>query len=85
MTGTMTEINKRTGRAFNDGSEQFIDWTDQHLIESASADFQDVYVIECYGVKDMLNMMGAMKELKARGYRIDEEPTLSISKEDTDE
>ena len=68
---TKKEINKRTGRAFDDNSRAFIDWTDKYLKERLRSAYSSIVVTECYGVGDCICEIGCTNELDARGYDVD--------------
>lgn len=53
---------------------------DKELIKEYKSMFASVYVYECYGVSDMAYLLAIGKELMNRGYAIDEEGKLSITK-----
>ena len=51
----------------NNNSLYFKDWTTQKLKKEAkSLDYQ-IYVVECYGTRDMADLMGISAELDKRG------------------
>jgi len=51
----------------NNNSLYFKDWTTQKLKKEAkSLDYQ-IYVVECYGTRDMRDLIGISAELDKRG------------------
>lgn len=45
------------------------DWTDDRLIEEYKDLHQQIYVIDCFGTRDLYNIEVIEKELYNRGYR----------------
>jgi len=83
------KVNKRTGQPFNDHSNFFKDWTDKRLIDTAKDAHETMRLshmgVGCHGVGDVMRLEGALNELEARGYEIEEESKLCITKGDKDE
>jgi len=53
------------------------DYTDQEL-KQTFADLEDsIFNIECYGVRDMLMLLGIGAELEKRGYEAEKQKTLT--------
>jgi hypothetical protein len=51
----------------NNNSLYFKDWTTQKLKKEAEVLDYQIYVAECYGTRDMENLMGISIELNKRG------------------
>jgi len=86
------KIHKKSfgkGQPFNDHSNFFKDWTDVHLISCAQEAHETMRLshmgVGCHGVGDVMRLEGALNELEARGYEIEEESKLCITKGDKDE
>ena len=54
--------------------------SDEKLIEEHEATYQSIYVIGCYGVRDMMLLMSLENELQRRGYEYSETPHWNKNK-----
>ena len=59
---------------------RFADMLDEELIELAKANFDAIYVVDCFGMSDMRNLDGAIQVLVQRGYVVREMSQLVIEK-----
>jgi len=58
---------------------------DTKLIEEASSLYESIYVVDCFGARDIMILDAMCAELKKRGYTINETTELHIGKDDDDE
>lgn len=65
----------------------FAEMTTKELKDMAEDLHHACYVVECYGTKDLINLMGALRELDNRGVKYDDRRTLEFfdDEEDDDE
>lgn len=63
---------------------KFADMTDKELIDIVVGLHDSIYVTECYGTKDMINYMNAGAELERRGIAMEENKSLTFSKDGID-
>ena len=55
---------------------------DEQLIADAKGLFDSIYVVECYGSKDLMRLDATIGELERRGYTVVERTTLDFIKEE---
>jgi len=58
--------------------------TDQELINDAKGLYFSCYVNECYNSKDLVRLEAIYDELEKRGYSIEEDKSINITKGDED-
>lgn len=56
--------------------------SDEDLKDNAQELHTSIYVVECFGSRDLLLYEQVSKELAERGYEVKERKTLSIKKEE---
>jgi len=61
-------------------TKPFSKWTDKELIDNVKELHCSIYNVECFGVDDLKWYEGICKELEKRGYEIEEESYLNITK-----
>lgn len=61
-------------KKYNNKSLYFKDWTTKKLKEEAIASHQLINVVECFGISDLNEYYGILKELEKRGI----EPKTSL-------
>ena len=59
----------------------FKKWTDKQLIDDAKGLYSSIYVMDCYGMHDLIELDGITEELDRRGYEIQESKSINFVKE----
>jgi hypothetical protein len=58
----------------------FSEWKVKDLIDEAHGLCQTINELGCYGTKDLLIYEGVLRELRRRGFEVEEVSTLRIQK-----
>lgn len=58
----------------------FKDMEDEELIRMVKGLYSAIYINDCFGVSDLLNLSGAQQELEKRGYVLTETSELAVRK-----
>lgn len=71
------------------GREEIPTWIrkmdDDELKSEAEGLHESIYVVGCYGAKDILFLDAMLAELEYRGFTVEEETSLFIDREEPDE
>lgn len=65
---------------YNNNSLKVSEWSTEKLKEEGQALWQSIYIVDCFGVKDMILLNMIEKELYHRGYKFQETTQLEIIK-----
>ena len=66
---------------YNNDSQYYKDWTTEKLKQEAISLNDSIYVIECYGSRDVLMLMGITHELENRGIEVKTSQELMFNEE----